>query len=77
MWVINTGSDTSTCTNNEFTINLKPGEYTTVTLDVTYVNPGYLGALSNNKMLLYFRADAEMTGGFTLGTSIAIEKPTA
>lgn len=77
VWIINTGSDTSTCTNNEFTINLEPGEYTTVTLDVTYVKPGYLGALSNNNMLLYFRADAEMTDGFALGTSIAIEKPTA
>ena len=77
VWVIHTGSDTTTCTGNEFTIDLEPNECTTVTLNVSYVKPGYLGSPTNNNMLLYFRADAEMSGGFTLGTSIAIEKPSA
>ena len=71
IYIINSAQDTSSCSNNVMTVDLAPGESTTVIMeDVLYV-----GGATNNNMLMRFVSAEDMTNGFKLGVAMSVKLP--
>ncbi len=71
IYIINSAQNTSSCSNNEMTVELERGESTTITMnDVLYV----VGS-TNNNMLMRFVSAEDMTNGFKLGVAMSVKLP--
>ena len=71
IYIINSAQDTSSCSNNEMTVDLAPGESTTVIMEDVL----YKGGSTNNNMLMRFVSAEDMTNGFKLGVAMSVKLP--
>ena len=71
IYIINSAQDTSSCSNNVITVDLAPGESTTVIMEDVL----YKSGSTNNNMLMRFVSAEDMTNGFKLGVAMSVKLP--
>ena len=64
-WIVNSGTDKTSCTNNAFTLDLQPGEFTTVTISPTYTK-------GNGNQLTYFELAEALNANLALAVSVSV-----
>lgn len=64
-WIVNSGTDKTSCTNNAFTLDLQPGEFTTVTISPTYTK-------GNGNQLTYFELAEALNANLALAVSLSV-----
>lgn len=71
VYVINSGTDTTSCENHSFDLDLASGAYTTVEISPKYLK-GYKNNQTNTNTLLYFVSNTAVTNGMKLAVSMGI-----
>lgn len=71
IYIINSGQVTNSCSNNEMTVELDPGQSITIAME----NVRYVSGSTNNNMLMRFVAAEDMPNGFRLGVAMSVKLP--